>query len=239
VASAVERLDLEVPVAKAIDPGEMASFAAEVRTAVRGACTPDTAPIAAVLRKVYGDAYLAGAHVGATQVGGAATVTGSLGELAAGIDWGSWAPGYAGAANLVADGGLAALLAQAELIITGTTATTLDQIGTILAHGLAAGDSIEGIAGSLTAGVDDGSIFGNRAFVIADTEAARAMTAAANETYRANGVDQVAWLLEADACDECVDNGDASPISINDDWPAGDVPVHPNCRCAVAPAVGT
>ena len=44
----------------------------------------------------------------------------------------------------------------------------------------------------------------------------------------------VEWLV-ADPCEDCAVNEDASPIPIDEDWPNGDAPVHPNCMCDIAP----
>jgi len=56
-------------------------------------------------------------------------------------------------------------------------------------------------------------------------------------TYRRNNVPEVKWLHQPGACERCMANAAVSPIPINDSWPSGDVPVHPNCRCVEAPAV--
>jgi len=51
-------------------------------------------------------------------------------------------------------------------------------------------------------------------------------------------VEQVEWLV-AVGCEDCQDNADASPISIDDTFPSGDSepPAHPNCMCSLAPYV--
>ena len=69
--------------------------------------------------------------------------------------------------------------------------------------------------------------------------AARAVTVATRDEYQANNVVQVGWLLSDGACELCEENDDASPISIDDDWPNGDPPVHPQCLCALTPIVDT
>jgi hypothetical protein len=70
----------------------------------------------------------------------------------------------------------------------------------------------------------------DRAFMIADTETARAMTSASIDTYQENGVEQVD-LLTFEPCDECEELEDANPYDLDD---APDVPIHPSCRCALA-----
>jgi hypothetical protein len=53
-----------------------------------------------------------------------------------------------------------------------------------------------------------------------------------------NAVEMKQWILGPNACDQCVDNAEASPIPVDDDFPSGDdaPPAHPNCVCAVAGA---
>ena len=74
--------------------------------------------------------------------------------------------------------------------------------------------------------------------MIADTEACRAASQASMQTYAANGVTGVEWLVAADPCDDCQANADAGIIALGEDFPSGDSepPAHPRCRCAVAPA---
>jgi SPP1 gp7 family putative phage head morphogenesis protein len=75
-----------------------------------------------------------------------------------------------------------------------------------------------------------------RAEVIARTETMRAVNGAAWDRYKQYGVEQVEWLTALDdrQCDECEElNGKIFPID-----EAPDLPVHPNCRCTLAPAIG-
>lgn len=73
-----------------------------------------------------------------------------------------------------------------------------------------------------------------RAEMIANTEYARASTEASAQTYSEANIDQVEWLAEADACDECETNAGASPYALDG---GEQPPAHPNCRCALAPVV--
>ena len=73
-----------------------------------------------------------------------------------------------------------------------------------------------------------------RAEMISNTEYARAMTEANLATYAENEVEELDWLAESDACEECKENEEASPIKAGDEWPNGDVPCHPRCRCAIS-----
>ena len=196
----------------------------------------DTSALARLLPSLYGDAYLQGAHEAAHAAGG--TIVASLKGVTAQLPddyWNQWTPGYGEAAAKTADGGLARLLDDANVTIKGVEGSATDRLGNDIAAGIARGDSVDVIAQSVMESVADPQ----RAWLIADTETARAMTAANLDTYAQNGVEQVEWLAEDDACPECEDNADASPIALGDDWPNGDVPVHPACRCAIAPYVAS
>lgn len=94
------------------------------------------------------------------------------------------------------------------------------------------GETIEQIAKRLNAAVDIGK---NRSMVMARTEVMYATNQATLTRYYQQGVDRVVWIGGADddrICDECLTlHGRVFDI---DDVP--DIPVHPNCRCTVAPA---
>jgi SPP1 gp7 family putative phage head morphogenesis protein len=185
-----------------------------------------------VLTKLYGDAALQGAHEAAHAAGG--VVVSSLQSVTAELPddyWDKWQPGWGEAAAQDADGGLRTLLDNAEITIKGLNDSAIDRMGNVIATGLANGDSVGATAKAAQVIVADPA----RASMIADTEYARAMTVTSLETYVSNNVAQLEWLAEGDACADCQDNADASPIAASDDWPNGDVPVHPNCRCAIAP----
>ena len=126
-----------------------------------------------------------------------------------------------------------ALLDDADQTIQGLTDTSIERIGTAVSEGLAKGDSIQTTGKAVRDVLEDPE----RAEMVANTEYARAMTTASLETYTQNEVEKIEWMAEGDACPECEENDDASPIATGDDWPNGDVPVHPNCRCAIAPVV--
>ena len=193
--------------------------------------TPDAAELTELLRELYGDAYLAGAHVASEQHGGGAVIVSNLGSVSAGIDWDNWEPGWGEAADKAADGGLRQMLDSADLIIQGVTDTQIDRIGNTLADGIDKGDSVQTIGKAVTAIVDDP----RKAFVIANTETARAMTAAEFDTMRAYGTEL--WDLDTatDPCPVCEAIKDANPHPVSDVEDAP--PLHPSCRCNAAPHI--
>lgn len=181
-----------------------------------------------LIRSILADAWQAGAHAAAQQVGGTPV------ELTVGdVDWGRWEPGNPPAAALASDGQLAVLLEQSGVTVQGVTATTVRELGNAIGDGLLAGDSTDTIAASLSRIVSDPS----RAEMIAHTETARAVTQATLDVYGANGIAQWDWVLSAGACPACQTQAAANPHPVT--GPDSQPPEHPRCRCAASPVVPT
>lgn len=200
----------------------------EVRAAaqgfVRANTTLDTSALSEALRGAYGDAYALGALSGAEQSN--ATVIAGLDGVSVPENfdqfWASWEPGNLNAAVKVEQDGLSGL-------IQGISDTTLDQFGSIISEGLLNGSSVDDIADQLGAFLDDP----DRAFTIANTEVADAVTSASIDQYAAQGVAQFDLITSPDACDDCVDIEASNPHDLDDD--DSQPPIHPNCRCAASP----
>jgi SPP1 gp7 family putative phage head morphogenesis protein len=79
----------------------------------------------------------------------------------------------------------------------------------------------------------------SHAQLIANTEVQRAVGAATQATYVAQGV--AAWqsadAADAKVCPVCIANAQAGPIVIGQPFPSGELrtPFHANCRCAMFP----
>ena len=79
-----------------------------------------------------------------------------------------------------------------------------------------------------------------RTETIARTETLRASSEGRQQAWR-QGLDEgfisrfakKQWLAEADACDICTPLGAMDPIPIMEEFPEGEPPAHPNCRCDV------
>lgn len=154
------------------------------------------------------------------------------------VDWNNWRPGNKPAAALVKPpGGLQRLLDRRGIVIDELSRTTLNRIGTVLARSLEEGVSRETLAQnvrSLANEIEEVADDPERAVMIAQTEMASAVVQSNLDLYRAAGAEYLEYLV-ADPCELCSENLEASPISINESWPNGDPPVHPNCMCDVAP----
>ena len=142
--------------------------------------------------------------------------------------WADWQPGVH-----LPDIGLAGLLEELDIRIAGIVDTEIDLIGNTITEAIGKGFPVAETVKKVREVVTDS----RRAWLIAETEYARAMTIAARATYEANGVPRVRWLAQPDCCPRCRANLDVSPIALGDTWPSGDVPVHPRCRCAEAPDI--
>jgi SPP1 gp7 family putative phage head morphogenesis protein len=195
---------------------------------------PDLTALLAALQAIYGDGITVGTSSAAEQTG--TVVTGSLidplpatgSTPATTLDWAAWQPGNAAAQAILTDGTWTELLDQAGIVIKGISQSVLDQMGTALADGVAAGDSVDTITKTLTDVLEDP----NRAYMIALTETNRAVTAASMRTYQQNGVPRWELLTSPDACDICVAIADGGPYDVGDGDPP---PEHPRCECSCSP----
>jgi SPP1 gp7 family putative phage head morphogenesis protein len=183
-----------------------------------------------VLTSLYGDSFLTGAHDAAQAAGG--SVVASLKDVSESVPkgyWDAWTPGFGAAAEAAADGGMRAMLDKAEITIQGLSETSIDRIGGMVSEGLSKGDSIQTVGKDIRDVLEDPA----RSETVANTEMARATSAASEQTYGDAGITQVEWLAEDDACPDCEALAADSPLDLGSDSP----PDHPNCRCAIAPVV--
>lgn len=149
------------------------------------------------------------------------------------MNWATWRPGNRAAAlKLRPTALLYDLLNRGNRMADEITMTTVKRIGTILSEGLKQGVTPKRMSILIDELVDDPV----RALTIAQTETSFAVVEANLDLYEQSGVEMVEYLV-ADPCDLCSENLQASPISITEEWPNGNPPVHPNCMCDVAPYV--
>jgi SPP1 gp7 family putative phage head morphogenesis protein len=219
------------PVIKDLSPEVQAARRAAAKSLT--SAVGSSSELKTVLYSLYGDSFLQGAHDAALAVGGSPTtgvhgVTGMPDGY-----WDKWQPGYGEAAARAADGGMREMLDASDITIKGMTDASIDRIGNTISDGLASGASYESTAKAIADMIGETG----RASTIADTEYARAMTEASMSTYRELEVERKEFMAESDACPECQENEDAGTIPIDEEFPNGDVPVHPNCRCAIAPVI--
>jgi SPP1 gp7 family putative phage head morphogenesis protein len=185
----------------------------------------------AFVNELHAEGYVIGERSAAAVMSGRATV-----------DWSTWKPGHADAARLVAPtgaaNGLETLLADAGITIRSVAATRMNKLAQALSDALTRGDSADTLAGTLR-GILDDPAWAER---VAVTEISRAVSVASLNTYRANGITQVSWLVSPDqrVCAVCITNESAGPIPAGANFPSGASapPQHPSCRCSLLPESG-
>ena len=120
-------------------------------------------------------------------------------------------------------------LARTGEMITGDIAkTTINRIAEKVAEALQEGKTIDELKDAI---MEAGILSEARAEMIARTESAMAVVDGRQETMRLLMPDGLKeWSLSPDACDECIVYGGVV-IPIIEEFPEGDPPLHPNCRC--------
>jgi SPP1 gp7 family putative phage head morphogenesis protein len=161
--------------------------------------------------------------------------------------WDEWTPGDPDAARKILgdDGsgsGLQDLLDDSDVRLTGIADDRMAAFARLLARAVAEGWSVDQLAEKLLAFRDDR----NWAYVTAQTELARAISAATVDQYEDHDIDQHEWLVAGEdpedrvrVCPICMANAAAGPVDVGAAFPSGDKhpPAHPRCRCAVMPVI--
>ena len=125
---------------------------------------------------------------------------------------------------------------QVDEIIDGLDETTMQSVADAVSTGITQRLGVPGTA-KLIQDVVDG-MSGWRSEMIASTQMNDAMSQAYLAKLKRNAVELKQWILGPNPCEECIENAEASPIPVDEDFPSGDdaPPAHPNCVCAVAGA---
>lgn len=123
--------------------------------------------------------------------------------------------------------------ANAEMVITDTTR---EMIRRIIADGLGNNIGRDAIADEIMNSV---AFSEDRAAIIANFEVGTANSQGALQGMheaRDTGLHVLkVWYPDAEACEICLENADAGPIPLEDQFPSGDdAPLaHPNCECTL------
>ena len=194
--------------------------------------------IMAALRKVLPDAWTEGWTLG-QQSAIASALSAASADLPA-VNWGDWTPGDVEAAYQVAGSGLRDLLASQEVTIKSIAGSRLEELGNILADYLSSPEterpllpepvppmySVDALAEALGGVLDNPDM----AWMVAQTEIARAQSQAAQWVFQSIGVGQVRVSTAGDrrVCPACAsaERAGAQPVGTYS------VPLHPLCRCA-------
>lgn len=222
---------------KALDPA-LAAFLSRAGQAIRAA-------LAKVLPGAWTEGWALGQQSAIasarSQRAAEATATADLPS----VNWGEWAPGDVEAAYQVAGSGLRDLLASQEVTIKSIAGSRLEELGDILAAHLSSPEterpllpeevppmySVDSLADALEGVLDNPE----RAYMVAQTEIARASQTAAQWVFQQMGVDQVRVSTAGDrrVCPVCqsAEAAGAQPVGTYT------VPLHPRCRCATVAAM--
>lgn len=123
---------------------------------------------------------------------------------------------------------------HAAELIKGLDATTRERVRELVDQAIAEGWSNDTLADAL----DNDGVFGDaRAEMIARTESAAADVQGNLIGWKESGV--VAgkeWKTGAGCCDEC-EALEGEIVPLDEEFPDGDPPAHPNCRCDVLPVM--
>ena len=160
-------------------------------------------------------------------------------------NWEEWTPGNVPAAN--AAQGLHGLISQAVgnsdawstraaqrgNLLASIEDNRLNRLADAVSQAAAEGATVDQIESTLLGILDDPSW----ANMVATTELARSMNAATLASYLDAGIQGKACLTAEDdrVCVECQSNEDTGTIPLGENFPAGDPPTHPGCRCALIP----
>lgn len=115
----------------------------------------------------------------------------------------------------------------------GLTDTTQADLKAALSTGLGAGESLAQLNARVAGALQESA--GWRAERIARTETVRSYVEGSRLAYRDNGIEKERFILSAEPCPQCVE----AAAMYREPQPIGTmtVPVHPQCRCAIAPVV--
>ena len=200
--------------------------------AILAAAPHALAKLRQVLTRLYGDAYMQGAHSAAQAAHGEMPPWTNAVPIPEDY-WTHWEPGVGEEAAKIGGGSLSEILRQRDQWIKEITDTEIDRIGDSIRQSVGNGRPLS----EARAAVDEIVHDAKRAWLIADTEYSRASTIARRETYQLNNVPYVGWLHQPGACAACMENASVSPIPLGAHWPSGSVPVHPRCRCVEIPVL--
>ena len=128
---------------------------------------------------------------------------------------------------------------QSAQLVTEMDATTKARLARVIADGIENKRGVPGLAREIRSTFSDMTRY--RSQLIARTETAGALSQASITNMQDMGITGKEWVTagDSDVSDECLANEAQGPIPVGDSFSGGvsGPPQHPNCRCAVSPAM--
>ncbi len=184
-------------------------------------------PLQDAISGMYADAWLPGIKDALAQMPSPQRTIFS--EAADAVDWEHWTPGHPPLPKDIRSLGFDPMAADAGSWLREIDATTCRQVAEILHDGVERGLGVPQIA----AGINEVLGKPSRARMITVTETNRALSRASFATMQAYGERWWDLLTASDPCPVCATLAAGNPHPMSE---IVHVPIHPSCRCAVAPA---
>lgn len=122
-------------------------------------------------------------------------------------------------------------------LVTKMDEETKRRLANVISQGIENKRGVPGISRDLRQTFTDMAKY--RSDMIARTETANALSQSSLDAMNDMGVDGKEWVWGGTDCDICEENEAKGVIPVDDVFPSGHEapPAHPNCTCAIAPAI--
>lgn len=122
-------------------------------------------------------------------------------------------------------------------LVTNMNEETKAQLAKVISDGIKDKRGIPGLSRDIRKALADMSKY--RSQMIARTETANALSQASLDSMKDMGIEGKEWVTGGNPCEICSGNEADGVIPVSQAFSSGDMapPAHPNCECALAPAI--
>jgi len=122
-------------------------------------------------------------------------------------------------------------------LVTQMDEETKRRLAGVVSNGIKNKRGVDGIGRDIRKEIQQMSVYRGR--MIGRTETANALSQGSLDAMKDMGIEGKEWVVAGGPCDICSDNAAAGVIPVDQAFPSGDMapPAHPNCECALAPAI--
>jgi len=122
-------------------------------------------------------------------------------------------------------------------LVTQMNEETKRRLAGVVSNGIKNKRGVDGIGRDIRKEIHQMSVYRGR--MIGRTETANALSQGSLDAMKDMGIEGKEWVVAGGPCDICSDNAAAGVIPVDQAFPSGDMapPAHPNCECALAPAI--